>query len=127
MTVAEISDRTKVRLDQWLWFARLAKSRSLAARLCTAGLVAVNGTAVHKPSHTVRVGDTIVLPQGRLRRTARIVAISSRRGPAVEARRLYEETAAPVRIAELGPQWLALLDGALDYAPAQDLPGPMSR
>jgi hypothetical protein len=77
----------------------------------------------------VRVGDIVVVPQGRMRRTARIVAIGQRRGPAIEARRLYEEAAAAAAapITELAPQWLPLLDETLDYASAQDLPGPMSR
>jgi ribosome-associated heat shock protein Hsp15 len=127
VTAADASDRTKCRVDQWLWFARLAKSRSLAARLCIAGLVAVNGATVRKPSQTVRVGDIVVVPQGRMRRTARIVAIGQRRGPAVEARRLYQEAAAAAPIAELALQWRRLLDETLDYASAQDLPGPMSR
>lgn len=120
-------DRTKGRLDQWLWFARLVKSRSGAARLCAAGLVAVNGIPVRKPSHTIRVGDTIVVPQGTLRRTARVVAIGHRRGPAVEARLLYEEIAAATPLTALVPQWLPLLDEVPDYASEQDLPGPMSR
>jgi ribosome-associated heat shock protein Hsp15 len=109
-----------------LWFARLTKSRSLAARLCAAGLVAVNGATVRKPSYTVRVGDIVVLPQGRVQRTARILAMGDRRGPAVEARCLYEETAASP-IAELAPQWLPLLEETLDYASVHDRPGPMSK
>jgi len=123
------SDRSKGRLDQWLWFARLVKSRSLAARLCAAGLVAVNGAAVRKPSQLVRVGDVVVVPQGRMQRTARIVAIGTHRGPAVEARTLYEETTAAIPLADLAPQWLPLLDEAaeFDYAGPQTLPGPMSR
>ena len=103
------TDRTKGRLDQWLWFARFAKSRSLAARLCAAGLVAVNGVAVRKPNHAVRVGDIIVVPQGGWQHTARIMALGTRRGPAVEARTLYEETAPPQRLADLAPEWAPLL------------------
>ena len=129
MIAAAASKRSKDRLDQWLWFARLVKSRSLAARLCTAGLVTINGAAARKPSQLVRVGDIVVVPQGRMQRTARIVAIGARRGPAVEARSLYEETAAAIPLAELAPQWLPLLDEAaeFDYAGPQTLPGPMSR
>ena len=123
------ADRTKGRLDQWLWFARLTKSRSLAARLCAAGLVEVNGAAVRKASHTVRVGDVVVVPQGRWQRTARIVAIGTRRGPSVEARTLYEETMAARPLADLSLDWLPLLDEAVEfsYPPGQTLPGPMSR
>lgn len=129
MTAAVDSDRTKGRLDQWLWFARFVKSRSGAARLCAAGLVSINGITVRKPSQAVRIGDVVVLPQGRWQRSARIVAIGSRRGPAVEARTLYDETEAAMPLADLAPQWLPLLDDTfdLDYGAPQTLPGPMSR
>jgi ribosome-associated heat shock protein Hsp15 len=109
MIGAATAEGTKGRLDQWLWFARFAKSRSLAARLCAAGLIAVNGVAVRKPNHTIRVGDIVVVPQGGWQRTARVVAFGKRRGPAFEARLLYEETAPPQRLSELAPEWLPLL------------------
>jgi ribosome-associated heat shock protein Hsp15 len=102
-------DRGKTRLDQWLWFARFAKSRSLAARLCAAHAVAVNGKPVKKPNQTVRVGDFVVVPQGGWQRTVRVLALGLRRGPASEARALYEEAAAaPLRAA--GPEWVPLLE-----------------
>ena len=129
MTAITDAERRKGRLDQWLWFARFVKSRSLAARLCAAGLVVVNGAAVRKPSHTIRIGDIVVVPRGRFQHTARITAIGSRRGPASEARQLYQETQEPASLGEIGPQWLPLLDEAidLDYRAPQILPGPMSR
>lgn len=101
-------DRASRRLDQWLWFARFARSRSLAARLCAAGAVAVNGALVAKANHAVRPGDTVTVPQGPWQRTVRVVALGDRRGPAGEARALFEETAA-IRRAELLPQWEPLL------------------
>jgi len=97
------------RLDQWLWFARLAKSRSLAARLCTAGAVTINGVSMRKANHTVRIGDVIAVPQGPFRRTVRVRALGMRRGPTAEARLLYEETAAPVRLSELAAAWIPML------------------
>lgn len=109
MTAQELPDRTKTRLDQWLWFARFAKSRSLAARLCAAGAVAVNGIPVKKPNQSVRIGDVIVLPQGGWQRTVRVLALGSQRGPAIEARRLYEEIAAALRLKDLMPGWEPLL------------------
>jgi ribosome-associated heat shock protein Hsp15 len=102
-------ERTKARLDQWLWFARFVKSRSLAARLCAAGAVTVNGSPVKKPNHPIRLGDIVVLPQGGWQRTIRVVALGIRRGPAPEARLLYEEAAASVRLADLAPAWMPLL------------------
>jgi ribosome-associated heat shock protein Hsp15 len=101
-----------LRLDKWLWFARLTKSRSLAARLCEAGAVAIAGRAMLKPHHPVRIGDVVTVPQGRLIHTIRIVALGSRRGPAPEARTLYVETLPPRRLAQEG--WTKLLDDSAD-------------
>jgi ribosome-associated heat shock protein Hsp15 len=91
------SDRASRRLDQWLWFARFAKSRSLAARLCSEGLVAVNGVGVAKPNHVVKAGDVVVVAQGVWQRTVQVLALGTRRGPAVEARTLFRETGAARR------------------------------
>jgi len=96
-----------LRIDKWLWFARLVRSRSLAARLCLAGQVTVAGNAA-KPHHAVRVGDAVTIELARATRRVRVVALGARRGPAPEARRLYEEPAPPVpRPREL---WRTLLD-----------------
>ena len=89
--------RTSRRLDQWLWFARFAKSRSLAARWCAAGEVAVNGVAVAKANHAVREGDLVVVSQLDWQRTVRVVGLGVRRGPAAEAQTLFEDVAAPRR------------------------------
>jgi ribosome-associated heat shock protein Hsp15 len=97
------------RLDQWLWFARLTKSRSLAAQLCAAGAVLVNGSVARKASQTVRTGDTIVVPQGPWRRAVRILALGMRRGPAAEARSFYEEIGRLVAVAEPAARWTPLL------------------
>lgn len=108
--IAISPERARARLDQWLWFARFVKSRSLAARLCAAGAVAVNGSAVSKPNHTVRVGDVLVIARGGVQRTVRVLALGARRGPAPEARALYEEAAAAIRPHDLTPAWVPLLD-----------------
>jgi ribosome-associated heat shock protein Hsp15 len=99
------------RLDQWLWFARFVKSRSLAARICVTGVVTVNGMAVRKPNHLLRIGDILVAPQGAFCRTVRVLSLGTRRGPASEARNLYEETAAPVHLSDPVPAWTPLLMG----------------
>ncbi len=108
--IALAPERAKTRLDQWLWFARLAKSRSLAARLCAAGAVRVNGATVTKPNQTVRVGDLVVVPQGEWQRTVRVLALGIRRGPAAEARTLYQEAGAAARLNDPAPDWVPLLD-----------------
>ena len=98
------------RLDQWLWFARFVKSRSLAARLVT-GVVTVNGMAVRKPNHMLRIGDILVAPQGLFCRTVRVLSLGTRRGPASEARKLYEESAVPVHLSYPVPAWTPVLMG----------------
>jgi ribosome-associated heat shock protein Hsp15 len=104
------SERAKARMDQWLWFARFAKSRSLAARLCTAGAVRVNGATAKKPNQTVRIGDVVVVAQSGWQRTVRVLGLGIRRGPAVEARTLYEEAAAALRLRDTVPEWIPLLE-----------------
>jgi ribosome-associated heat shock protein Hsp15 len=99
------------RLDQWLWFARFVKTRSLASRLCAEGAVAVNGIAVRKANQAVRIGDAIAVPRGTFRRTVRVLALGARRGPVAEARLLYEEISAPVHRSEPQPAWTPLLMG----------------
>jgi ribosome-associated heat shock protein Hsp15 len=89
------------RLDRWLWITRLVKSRSLAARLITAGAVALNGRSVKKPAHPIRIGDEIALKDGPYRRSLRVLGLGVRRGPAAEARALYEEAAEPRPLSNL--------------------------
>jgi ribosome-associated heat shock protein Hsp15 len=105
------------RLDQWLWFARFARSRSRASRLCTAGAVRVNGLAVRRANQAIRVGDTIVVLQGVLVRTIRVKALGERRGPTPEARTLYDKAAMPVHVSKLAPAWAPLLADDLTAAP----------
>ena len=81
-----------VRIDKWLWAARLVKTRTLGADAVKGGRVEVNGQRT-KPSRDVRLGDRIQLTVGPLRRAVIVRGTSERRGPAVEAARLYEETA----------------------------------
>jgi ribosome-associated heat shock protein Hsp15 len=84
--------RQFVRLDKWLWAARFFKSRSLAVQAIAGGKVAVNGDRV-KPAHDVRSGDEIRLRLGPYEHVLMVKAVSGRRGPAVQAALLFEETA----------------------------------
>ena len=86
-----------VRVDRWLWAARLAKTRAQAAEAVKGGRVEVNGQRV-KPSKDVRPGDEIEVTTGAYRRTVIVRGVAERRGPAKEAALLYEET--PASIAE---------------------------
>ncbi|MEA2280265.1 MAG: ribosome-associated heat shock protein Hsp15 [Solirubrobacteraceae bacterium] len=80
-----------VRIDKWLWAARLVKTRALAAEAVKGGRVHVNGHAV-KPSRDVRSGDRIEVRSGTIRRVVDVRATAERRGPASEAALLYVET-----------------------------------
>ncbi len=100
---------TTQRLDRWLWCARFAKSRSLAARLCTSERVTLGGAMVQKAHQAVRIGDRLTLRLGRFERRIEVLALAQRRGPASEARTLYAETASPSPLAEPEEVWSPLL------------------
>ena len=80
-----------VRLDKWLWAARLHKTRSLAADEVGLGRVTVND-APAKPARDVRVGDRIAVRRSGQTVVLEVLALSTRRGPAVQAQTLYRET-----------------------------------
>jgi ribosome-associated heat shock protein Hsp15 len=81
----------RIRVDKWLWAARLLKTRALAADAVKAGRVKVNGVAA-KPSKEVGPGDRIELRTGPVRMDVLVHGVAPRRGPASEAALLYEET-----------------------------------
>jgi ribosome-associated heat shock protein Hsp15 len=83
------------RLDKWLWFARVVKSRTLAAALIAGGKVRVNKVKVEKPSQCVKPGDVITSSIKKTVRVLRVVAPGERRGPASQAAKLYEELTPP--------------------------------
>jgi ribosome-associated heat shock protein Hsp15 len=80
-----------MRLDRFLYFIRLLKSRTLAQGLIDAGNVRLDGKRVAKPAEDVRVGSVVALPLRGQVRVLRVLALPTRRGPANEAQRCYEE------------------------------------
>ena len=80
-----------MRIDRFLFFIRLLKSRTLAQGLIETGHVRVDGKRVEKSSEEVRVGSVVALPLHDRVRVLRVVALPPRRGPAAEARACYEE------------------------------------
>ncbi len=84
-----------LRVDKWLWYARFFKSRTLAARLCASRRLRINGIPVTKPHHALKAGDVLTFPLGRHIRVIRVSALGARRGPATEARTLYEDLEPP--------------------------------
>lgn len=80
-----------LRLDAWLWHARVAKTKGLCARLVEAGGFRLNRQPVTKAHARVRVGDVLTFPVGEEVRVWRVLDLGTRRGPPAEARMLYEE------------------------------------
>ena len=80
-----------MRLDKWLWAARFFKTRSLAQQALAGGRVQLNGART-KPAHEVKVGDRVEVRVEEWRWEIHVKALSDRRGPAEEARKLYDET-----------------------------------
>ncbi|MFL4990395.1 MAG: RNA-binding S4 domain-containing protein [Microvirga sp.] len=77
------------RLDKWLWFARFAKTRTLAAKLVASGFVRLNGQRTDNAAKAVAVGDVITIALARATLVVRVEGLGERRGPAPEARQLY--------------------------------------
>ena len=83
------------RMDKWLWYTRLCKTRTQATALCRSGQVRVNRTPVRKPNFALRPDDVLTFPVGRRIWVVRVVALGARRGPYPEAQTLYEDLSPP--------------------------------
>jgi ribosome-associated heat shock protein Hsp15 len=79
------------RLDKWLWFARVVKTRALAAELAQSGHVRVNGARATLAAKPVRAGDVLTIALDRTVRVLKIRAMAARRGPASAAAQLYDD------------------------------------
>lgn len=81
----------KQRIDKWLFFARVVKSRSLAAKLAAGGHVRVNGQKIDQASYGVKLGDDLTITLERKILIYKILLLGERRGPAPEAQLLYQD------------------------------------
>jgi len=84
-----------LRVDKWLWQARFFKSRTLAAKFVSGGKLRINGTAISKAHHMVKAEDVLTFPLGPYIRLIKVIKMGERRGPAPEARTLYEDLDPP--------------------------------
>ena len=83
------------RIDKWLFFARVVKSRSLAAKLAQGGRVRVNRNKIDQASYQIKAGDVLTITLDRRILIYRVLETGERRGPAPEARLLYEDLTPP--------------------------------
>lgn len=84
------TDSPRQRIDKWLWFTRIAKSRSIAQKLVLEGQVRINRARVDKPSRDVLLGDIVTVAIHNRVYVLKVLDAGSRRGPAAEAQKLYE-------------------------------------
>ena len=82
---------SNLRIDKWLWFARLVKTRTLGTRLVSGGKIRINREKIDKPSQAVKIGDVITASIARRIMVLEVVGLGSRRGPATEAIKLYKD------------------------------------
>ena len=80
-----------LRLDKFLWFARIVKTRALAQAMAEHGRIRIGGRVVERAHAPVKVGDVLSFAQRGLVRVLRIEALPVRRGPPAEALTLYSE------------------------------------
>jgi ribosome-associated heat shock protein Hsp15 len=88
-SVAEDPPRRQ-RLDKWLWFARFARTRALAARHIAANAVRVDGRRITAAGYPLKLGDVLTLGLPHVTCVVRVRDLGIRRGSAPEARLLYE-------------------------------------
>jgi ribosome-associated heat shock protein Hsp15 len=85
------ADEERIRLDKWLWAARFFKTRSVAAHAVDSGKVLVNGARA-KPARALKEADELRIRTPSSEFTVRVQQLSTRRGTAVDAARLFAET-----------------------------------
>lgn len=82
---------SRQRLDKWLWHARVVKTRSAATELVNSGYVRINGIRAQQAAKPVAIGDLITVALQHRVLVLKVLAFAERRGPFVEASKLYRE------------------------------------
>ncbi|MBL4726911.1 MAG: RNA-binding S4 domain-containing protein [Rhizobiaceae bacterium] len=98
--MANGATENKLRIDKWLWFARVAKTRTLAKKLVTTGKIRVDSNKITSASFSVNPGHVLTIAQERKILIYEILELGSRRGPYSEAQLLYNDLSPIVEPAE---------------------------
>ena len=112
------------RIDKWLFFARVVKSRSLAQKFAVSGAVRVNREKVAHAARILRPGDVLTIKINDQIRILRVLGASERRGPATEAALLFEDLTPP---SEAAGEGRAGQSASLAPSEPTDLAKPTSR
>ncbi|GHB38089.1 RNA-binding protein S4 [Pseudovibrio japonicus] len=84
-----------IRIDKWLWYARITKSRTLAQKLAVSGHVRLNKEKIAAAKTAVKPGDVLTITMPRRLLILKVLKLGTRRGPAPEAQELYEDMSPP--------------------------------
>ncbi len=84
-------DDAPIRLDKWLWFARVVKTRTLAQKLVRSHKIRLNKLKISNPAKTVAPGDVLTITLERQIKVLEITACANRRGPYSFAATLYKD------------------------------------
>ena len=96
--MAEQAANSKLRVDKWLWYARILKTRTLAANCVKTGKVRINQQKAASASRSIGPGDVLTVTLGQQIKVLKVLQLGARRGPASEAQLLYEDLSpAPVK------------------------------
>lgn len=98
--MAESAAPARQRLDKWLWYARIVKTRTLAQKLIEAGNVRIDANRITQPAHKIDVGMVLTITYAERLRVLKVRDTGMRRGPAPEAQLLYEDLTPVVLKAE---------------------------
>ena len=86
-----MAEADSLRLDKFLWFARIVKTRAQAQAMAEEGRIRMAGRVVDRAHAPVRTGDVLSFAQRGTVRVIRVDALPQRRGPPAEARARYVE------------------------------------
>lgn len=100
MSEERASDRQ--RIDKWLVYARIVKTRTLGQALAASGHVRLNGRKIDDPAQPVKAGDVLTIGLHGQVKVLKVLDFAERRGSYSVASELYEDLTPPAE-AKIGP------------------------